>query len=97
MEHRLKDTIRQAIACREYQKARKLWAEYIDGLRAELRRGALTQGKMEEARELLEWARLTMRCQQAHIRQRLSGLRVAGIYGQAVDCARTGASFSGKL
>jgi hypothetical protein len=97
MAHNTKDAIRQAIACREYERAKRLWTEYMDGLRGELRRGALTQAQMDEAGELLEWARVTMLCQRAHMQQRLRGLQVAGIYGRPPDRAGTGARFSGKL
>jgi hypothetical protein len=92
-----KDTIRQAIACREYEKARRLWTEYMDRLRCALARGKLTSAQMEEAGELFEWARVAMLCQQAHIRQSLRGLQVAGIYSQPAELAKRGASFSGKL
>jgi hypothetical protein len=81
MVHSLTNPIRKAISSREYRKARKLWSEYMASLRAELRRGALTAGQMEEARELLEWARVTVLCSQAHIRNRLRSLEVAGVYG----------------
>jgi hypothetical protein len=97
MEYKTKDAIRRAIACREYAKARKLWADYIGGMRGEFERGALTRAQMEEARKLFEWARVTLLCQRAHIQQRLRGLRVAGIYTQRPDRAACGSSFSGKL
>jgi hypothetical protein len=97
MEYNSKDAFRQAVACREYAKARKLWAEYIGGLRGQCKRGALSQAEMQEARELLEWARVRMLCQRAHIRQRLRGLQVAGIYSQPAELTKRGASFSGKL
>jgi hypothetical protein len=97
MEYKLEYAIRQAIVCREYEKARRLWAEYMGALRGEFERGALTRAEMEEARKLLEWARVTMLCQRAHIQQRLRGLRVARIYTQWPDRAASGPSFSGKL
>jgi hypothetical protein len=84
MEHnRHKEAFRQAIVCREHEKARRLWAQYIGCLRAECGRGALTQSKMDEARELFEWARVTLLCQRAHLQQRLRGLQVAGLYRQS--------------
>lgn len=89
--------MRQAIVCREYEKARRLWAEYMGALRGQFERGALTPAEMEDARKFLEWARVTMLCQRAHIQQRLRGLRVAGIYTQRPDRANSGSSFSGKL
>ena len=97
MERNQKEAIRQAIACREYRKARRLWAEYMGGLRREFERGALTRAQMDEARELLDCARVTILCQRAHIQQRLRGLRVAGIYTQRPDRAGSGPSFSGTL
>jgi hypothetical protein len=73
--------IRKAIACREYPKAKKLWTEYMAGLHRELRRGTLTSAQMEEARELVEWARMNVLCARAHIRKRLHNLQVARRYG----------------
>jgi hypothetical protein len=97
MGHNQKASFRQAIVCREYAKARRLWAEYMGDLRGEIQRGAFTPAQMEEARELFEWARITVLCQRAHIRQSLRGLQVAGIYNQPPDRAERDHSFSGKL
>jgi predicted protein tyrosine phosphatase len=82
MEHNQKQAIRQAVSSREYTKARRLWAEYIGRLRGQFERGALTQAEIKEARELFEWARVTLVCQRAHLQQRLRGLQVAGLYRQ---------------
>ncbi len=79
----LANSIRKAIACREYRKARRLCSEYMASLRDRLHHGALTAAQVEQARELLEWARVTVRCSQAHIRNRLRTLEVAGVYGSA--------------
>jgi hypothetical protein len=97
MAYKQKQAIRQAIACREYEKVKRLWAEYIGGLRSECARGALTQTQMDEARQLLEWARVTMLCQRAHVQQRLRGLQVASLYGQPAETRAHRRFFSGKL
>jgi hypothetical protein len=97
MECKQQEAIRQAIVCREYEKARRLWAEYVGALRGEFERGALTRAQMEGARKLFEWARVTMLCRRAHIRQRLRGLQAAGAYCRPAELPRQGASFSGKL
>jgi hypothetical protein len=76
------DPIRNAIACREFEKARKLWSEYMASLHDQLRRGALTRAQLEEAGELKEWCRVALLCARAHIRNRLRSLQVAGRYGQ---------------
>jgi predicted membrane chloride channel (bestrophin family) len=76
------DPIRNAIASREFRKARKLWNEYMVHLREELRRGTLTHAQLDEARELKEGARVALLCARAHIRNRLRSLQVAGRYGE---------------
>jgi hypothetical protein len=82
MAHKQKAAIRRAVTCREYEKATRLWSEYIGHLRERCKRGALTRAEMEEVRELFDWARVTMQCQRAHLQQRLRGLQVAALYGQ---------------
>ncbi|MBV8729633.1 MAG: hypothetical protein JO336_07475 [Acidobacteriia bacterium] len=72
--------IREAISSGEYRKAQRLWSEYVDGLRAQLRAGTLGQRELERAGELLEWARLAVRCAQSHMRERLDNFEVAGAY-----------------
>ena len=73
--------IRDAIACGEFHKAQELWSEYMAFLRGELRRGALTPAQMDEARELLDWARVSVLCSRAHLQNRLRSFEVAGAYG----------------
>jgi hypothetical protein len=83
MESNQISAIRRAIASGEYPRAQKLWAEYMAHLRAELRRGALTEAELKEAGEVLEWARVTVLCARAHIQNRLETLRVAAAYSAA--------------
>jgi hypothetical protein len=77
------DTIRQAMASGQFQLAERLWNAYAAGLTDELGRGSLTKASLEEARELVEWSRLTVLCMRAHAQARLGGLRIAGAYGNA--------------
>ena len=79
--------IRDAIVSREYRKAQKLWTKYMAVLRARLLRGELRPTQMDEARELLEWARLSVLCARAHLRKRIRGLEVTGVYGAVLPPA----------
>ena len=74
--------VRNAVASGDFERAHGLWDEYVTYLQDELRRGSLTRAQLEEARELFEWARLTVLCARAHIQHRLNTLRVAEAYGE---------------
>jgi hypothetical protein len=77
------DAIRQAVASEQFQLAERLWTGYMSRLKEDLRRGSLTQASLEEARDLLEWSRLTVLCMRAHVQARLGTLHIAGAYGDA--------------
>jgi hypothetical protein len=77
------DTIRQAMASGQYQLAERLWNGYMVRLKEDLRRGSLTQNTLDEARELLEWSRVSVRCMCAHAQARLGVLHIAAAYGDA--------------
>jgi hypothetical protein len=83
MQNPTNDAIRQAMASGQFQVAERLWTSYASRLQEELRRGLLTKASLEEARELVEWSRLTVLCMRAHAQARLGGLHIAGAYSYA--------------
>ena len=83
MEDKQTSAIREAISSGEYKKAQSLWSEYVNGLRAQLRTGTLSRREFEQAGELLEWARLAVRCAQSHLRERLANVEVTGAYQES--------------
>ena len=78
------DSIEQAVVSGDYPRAERLWNAYIDTLQQDLHRGLLTAASLEQARELMEWSRITVDCARAHTRARLGGLRIAGAYCNAI-------------
>jgi hypothetical protein len=77
------DAIRQAVASGEFPLAERLWSNYMLRLMEELRRGALTEGHLREARELVDWSRLVVLCMRTRAQARLGSLHIAGAYGSA--------------
>jgi len=78
------EPIRRAIASGEIQKATALWNVYAASLEEELRNGSLTARRMEEARELVEWSRITVLCARAHAQGRINSLHIALQYGPTI-------------
>ena len=72
--------IRQAISSEEFGRAQRLWNECAAALAGELRRGCLTQARLSEVRELVEWSRNVVSCERAYLLDRLNSLHVAGEY-----------------
>jgi hypothetical protein len=77
------EPIRQAVASGEFQKALLLWNGYAALLREELRNGSLTDARLADVRELVEWSRLVVLCGRAHTQSRLDSMRVAQTYDQS--------------
>lgn len=73
--------IRRAVASGEFQEAQRLWTGYMAELNEELRQGSLSETRLAEAGELMEWSRRVVICARAHAQDRLNGLHVAGQYG----------------
>ena len=86
MDGHLTEPIRQAIACREFQKAQLLWDGYAALLRQEMPKGSITEARLAEVRELVEWSRRVVLCARAHAQSRLDSMRdsmrVAQTYGR---------------
>ncbi len=84
METSLPDTLRNAVASGEFQGALRLWEEYAGTLAEMARRGTLTEAALQEAAQLVEWARTVALMARAHgldqlARQR-DACRVAQVY-----------------
>jgi hypothetical protein len=77
------ESIRRAISSGEIQKAAALWDGYAASLEEELRNGSFTAGRLEEARELVEWSRITVLCARAHAQGRLNSMHAAHQYGSS--------------
>ena len=75
MDGHLTEPIRQAIACREFQKAQLLWDGYAALLREEMPKGSVTAARMAEMRELVEWSRRAVLCFRAHTQSRIDSMR----------------------
>ncbi|MGA3098084.1 MAG: hypothetical protein ABSF25_16640 [Bryobacteraceae bacterium] len=85
--------IRKAFASREFEKGRRLWTQYAEGLRAAIEEGSATPAMMADAGRLLEWARLVVKCFRSHAQARLNRTYVAAAYaGAPAHASRTRAS-----
>lgn len=86
MDGHLTEPIRQAVASGEYRKAQLLWNGYAALLREELPKGSVTEARVAEVRELVEWSRRMVLCTRAHAQSRLDSMRdsmrVAQAYGR---------------
>ena len=75
-------SIRDAIAAEEYSRAIRLWDDYVGTLQDELSAGRLTEARLEEARQLVEWARQAILAMRAHGQQRLDLVRAVREYDE---------------
>ncbi len=86
MDGHLTEPIRQAVASGEFQKAQFLWNGYAALLREELPKGYVTEARLAEVRDLVEWSRRVVVCARAHAQSRLDSMRdsvcVAQAYGR---------------
>jgi hypothetical protein len=72
--------IRRALAGGEFAVARRLWESYAGELRIAIEAGTATEASMAETRELLGYARVTVRSFQAHAAARLGATHAACAY-----------------
>ena len=79
----LSKRIREAVSSGEFEKARRLWVEYGNKFRQDLRRGTVPRSRLEEARQLAEWTRSTALCARAFARDRLAQIAVSRRYDRA--------------
>jgi hypothetical protein len=78
------EAIRQAVNSGEFSRAQRLWKECAAALAEELSRGCLTEARLWEVGELVEWSRTVVLCARAHMLDRLNSLHVAGEYEAGV-------------
>ncbi|MGD0500135.1 MAG: hypothetical protein ABSC23_17060 [Bryobacteraceae bacterium] len=78
------DDIRRAFASGEFAKARNLWNGYGERLRDAILNRSATAADLKEARCLVDWARLVVKCCQAHSHDRLARARAKVAYAGGV-------------
>ena len=78
------EPIRQAVNSGEFDRAQLLWNQCAAGLAEELSNGSLSAARLFEVRELVEWSRIVVLCERAHLRDQLNSLHVAGEYEHPV-------------
>ena len=74
------ECIRQAVASGEFRKALALWEDHARQLREEIRSGRSSSAKLAEARDLVEWCRITALCAKGHAQAQLNRIGVAARY-----------------
>lgn len=72
--------IRAAVASGDLQQAQLLWDGYMAQLSQEVSQGSLSQARLTEAGELVEWSRRVLLCARAHAQDSLNSMHVAGQY-----------------
>jgi hypothetical protein len=82
------EPIRQAVNCGEFDRAQLLWNQCVTGLEEELSGHRLSEARLAEVRELVEWSRTVVLCERVRLQNRLdrlqADLRVAEEYELAV-------------
>ena len=78
------EPIRHAMNAGEFDRAQLLWNECAAALTEELGEGRLTQARLREVRELVEWSRNVVLCERARLLNQLNSLHVAGEYEDPV-------------
>lgn len=81
MDNLPESRIREAVASGEFQRAQRLWAEYMAQLHEEVRQGSFSTIQLEQVRNLMEWSRGVVLCARLHASERLNSLLVAVEYG----------------
>ena len=78
------EPIRHAVTCGEYDRAQLLWNECAFALEEELRSRCLSEARLLEVRELVEWSQTVVLCERARTQDQLNSLHVAGEYESGV-------------
>jgi predicted protein tyrosine phosphatase len=82
------ESIRDAVNSGEFERAQLLWNQCAAAMTEEVRGGRLSASRIAEVRELVEWSRVVVLSERAHMQYRLNRLvaelRVAGEYGLPV-------------
>ena len=74
------ESVRQAVGSGEYCRAQLLWQECVAALAEDARLGRLTEARLAEVRELVEWSRAVVLCARVRLLERINTLHVAGEY-----------------
>jgi len=74
------ELIRQAVSAGEFGRAQILWKDCAAGLAEDFSNGCLSEARLKEVRELVEWSRMVVVCARAHLQDRLNSLHVAREY-----------------
>jgi hypothetical protein len=69
------ESIRQAVNSGEFERAQLLWNQCAASMAEELSGGRLTAARLAEVRELVEWSRVVVLCDRAHIQNQLNNLQ----------------------
>ena len=89
MDGKSADLIRKAVSSGEFPKAMLLWEEHVRRLSEEMRSGFVPHSRLDETRDLVEWARLVALSARAHVLERIDNTRtitrVAAAYGRIVE------------
>jgi hypothetical protein len=78
------ESIRQAVTTGEFARAQRLWNECAARLNQELSNRSLSEARLSQIRELVEWSRMVVLSERARLRDQLNSLHVAGEYEQVV-------------
>jgi hypothetical protein len=69
------EPIRQAVSAGEFGRAQLLWNQCAARLAEELSGKSLAEARLSEVRELVEWSRIVVLCERAHMVDQLNRLR----------------------
>jgi predicted protein tyrosine phosphatase len=69
------ETIRQALNSGEFGRAQVLWNECVGGLAEDVINRRLTEARLSDVRELVEWSRIVVLCERAHLQDQLNRLQ----------------------
>ena len=74
------EPLRQAVCSGDFERAQLLWNECAACLADELSGRRLSEARLAEVRELVEWSRNVVSCARAQMQNRINSLHVAGEY-----------------
>ena len=89
MDSNLTSAVRRAVASGEFNRARRLWEEYVAQCRDRIRQGADPKGTLEEARQLMVWCRQMTLAVRAQIQARLDHLARRTLIAAAYERSAT--------
>lgn len=75
------DTIRRAITGGDWTAASALWADHAAAIEKRIADGKCPAALLEEARDLLDWARRVVLCARTQAQEQLNALHAARQYG----------------